>query len=352
MNPPHVVLIVGDFRVPDFTRMRFREPRLESLLGLLRNAGIRDSAELVEARDSNLWGRCLYQYPAVGQRLRPGGVLTLRFALRSIAVPAAIGMARAAAEQMLRDSGFGVQSFDTTVDRRADFGRVVRTEPAAGQKLLPGRTVLLWAGHRPSTGGWLAALILLLCVGAVAAVLFLLRRRISGLWAWFAGAVQRGPATPPQPQVPGLTEQDVDDLKSLLPTLKMDRGAVTRLEEEMFELRAEVRRLAEQLKPAAVAAEEPDRSKDLTRAYTKAVESDDPKSFLEQAHPTIVALSGRHILDAGVAPVLNSPNPTPARSCWYKVKTAGCSSPDWERPRPILATSNSATWPSTAVSRR
>jgi len=302
-NPPHVVLSVGDFRIPDFTRMRFREPRLESLLVLLRNAGVRDSTELVEVRDSNLWGRCIYQSPGVGQRLRPRGVLTLRFALRAIAVPEAIGMTKAAAEQLLRDSGFGVQSFDTTVDRRADFGRVVRTEPAASQKLLPGRTVLLWTGHRPSSGWWLTALILLLCVGAVATVLFLLRQRISELLAWFAGSVQRGPATPPQPQVPGLTEQDVDDLKSLLPTLKMDRGAVTRLEEEMFELRAEVRRLAEQLKPVAVAAEEPDRSMGVVRAYNTAVESG-AEGSLEQLRPVSVALSGRHVVDAGVAPVL------------------------------------------------
>jgi hypothetical protein len=124
------------------------------------------------------------------------------------------------------------------------------------------------------------------------------------LVGWFARFVQRAPAATPPPEVPGLTEADIDDLKSLLPTLKVDRGVVTRLEEEMFELRAEVRRLAEQLKPASVAAEEPDRSKDVTRAYNAAIENDDPKRFLEQTHPVSVALSGRHVLDAGVAPVL------------------------------------------------
>jgi hypothetical protein len=304
MNPPHVVLSVGDFRIPDLTRLRYREPRLESLLVLLRNAGIRDSTEVVEARDPHLWGRCVYQYPGVGQRLKPGGVLTLRFALRAIAVPGVVGLTKAAAEQVLRDSGFGVQSFDTTVSRRTEFGRVVRTEPAAGQKLLPGHTVLLWVGRRPPVGAWLAALIALLGLGALVAGFLLLRRRIPGLVGWFTQVVQRVPAATPPPEVPGLTEQDVADLKSLLPTLKLDRGVITRLEEEMFELRAEVRKLAEQLKPPPVAAKEPDRSKEVIRAYNEAIDSASPAGFLEHRKPVSVALSGRHVVDAGVAPVL------------------------------------------------
>jgi hypothetical protein len=303
-DPPHVVLSVGDLRVPDFTRLRYHEPRLESLLLLLRNAGIRDSTEVVEARDQNQWGRCVYQHPAVGQRLRPGGILTLRFAQRSVAVPAAIGMARVAAEQLLRDSGFGVQSFDTAVDRRTDFGRVVRTEPAAGQKLLPGRTVLLWTGRRPPPGWWFAALIVLLCLGVLSVGIFLLRCKISGLVGWFTRFVQRVPAVPLPPEMPGLTPEDVDNLKSLLPTLKLDRGAVTRLEEELFELRVEVRKLAEQLRPAPVTAETPDRSREVTRVYNEAIESENPKGFLEKTRPVSVALSGRHVVDAGVAPLL------------------------------------------------
>jgi hypothetical protein len=303
MNPPHVVLSVGDFRIPDLTRQRYREPRLESLLVLLRNAGVRDSTEVVEARDSNLWGRCVYQYPGVGQRLRPGAVLTLRFALRTIAVPGVVGMTKAAAEQVLRDSGFGVQSFDTTVNERREFGRVVRTEPATGQ-MLPGRTVLLWVGRRPSAGAWLAVLIGLLCLGVLVAALFLLRRRIPGLAGWFTQFVQRVPAASPPPEVPGLTEADVADLKSLLPTLKLDRGVITRLEEEMFELRAEVRKLAGQLRPSPVAAQEPDRSREVIRAYNEAVESASPAGFLERMKPVSVALSARHVVDAGVAPIL------------------------------------------------
>ena len=303
MNPPHVVLSVGDFRIPDFTRYRYREPRLESLLVLLRNAGIRDSTEIVEARDSNLWGMCIYQSPGVDQRLRPGAVLTLRFALRAIAVPGVVGMTKAAAERVLRDSGFGVQSFDTTVSRSTEFGRVVSSEPASGQ-MLPGRTVLLWVGRRPPAGAWLAALIMLLCLGALVAGFFLLRRRIPGLAGWFTRFVQRAPAATRPPEVRGLTDEDVADLKSLLPTLKLNRGVVTRLEEEMFELRAEVRKLAGQLKPSLVAAEEPDRSREVIRAYNEAIESASPAGFLEHMKPVSVALSGRHVVDAGVAPVL------------------------------------------------
>lgn len=303
MNPPHVVLIVGDFRIPDLTRLRYREPRLESLLVLLRNAGIRDSTEVVEARDSNLWGRCVHQYPGVGQRLRPGAVLTLRFALRAITVPGVVGMTKAAAEQVLRDSGFGVQSFDTTVSERNEFGRVVSSEPATGQ-MLPGRTVLLWVGRRPPAGAWLAALIGLLCLGALVAAFFLLRCRIPGLAGWFTQVVQRVPAATPPPEVPGLTEADVADLKSLLPTLKLDRGVITRLEEEMFKLRAEVRKLAEQLRPSPVAAQEPGRSREVIRACNEAIESASPAGFLEHMKPVSVALSARHVVDAGVAPIL------------------------------------------------
>ncbi len=307
MNPPHVVLSVGDFRVPDFAGTRFHEPRLDSLLVLLRNAGVRDSTEVVEAQDPSQWGTCIYPSPGVGQRLKPGATLTLRFALRAIAVPSVVGMTAAAAAQMLGDSGFGVQSYDTTVSRPADFGRVVRAEPAVGQKLLPGRTVLLWTGRRPPAGAWLAALIVLLCLGALVAGFFLLRRRVPGLAGWFnqvVQRVQRVPATPPPPVVPGLTTEDVAELKSLLPTLMLDRGVVTRLEKEMFALRAEVKRLAEQLRPASTAAEAHDRSGEITLTYNKAIASASPVGFLDELHPVSVSLSGRHVVDAGVAPVL------------------------------------------------
>ena len=308
MNPPHVVLSVGEFSVPDFARLRYREPGLESLLVYLRNAGIRDSTEVVEARDSNLWGRCIYQYPGQGRRLRPGATLTLRFALRAIVIPGVAGMPAAAAEQMLRDSGFGVQSFDTTVSRRTEFGRVVGTEPAAGQKLLPGRTVLLWVGRRPPAGAWLAVLITLLCLGALAAGLFLLRRRVPGLMRWFTEVVQRVqrvPATPPPAEVPGLTEQDVADLKHLLPSLKLDRGVITRLEREMFELRVEVGKLTEQLEPEPVAAKLSDHEAgESVSVYNRAVAGASPASFIEQTRPLSVALSRGRPLEPGAAPVV------------------------------------------------
>jgi len=307
MNPPHVVLTLGDLRVPDLTRLRYREPRLESLLVLLRNAGVRESTELVESRDAQLWGRCIYQYPGQGQRLRPGGALMLRFALRAIPVPDVIGMTQAAAEQTLRDSGFGVQAFDTTASRRDEVGRVFGTEPASGQELLPGRTVLLWIGRRPPAGWWVAALITLLCLGALAAGFFLLRRRIPGLVGWLTQAVQRVqsvPTPPPPAEVPGLTEKDVADLKSLLPTLKLNCGVVTRLEKEVFELRAEVRRLTEQLKPEPVADEEPALPGEATKAYNEAIASASPVGFLEQLKPVSVTLSGKQVVEPGVAPVL------------------------------------------------
>ena len=322
MNPPHAVLSVGDFRIPDLTRLRYREPGLENLLVLLRDAGIHDSLEIVEARDSSLWGRCIYQYPGVGQRLRPGGVLILRFALRAIAVPGVVGMTAVAAEQMLRDSGFSVQSYDTTVSRRKEFGCVVGSEPAAGERLLPGRAVLLWIGRRPPAGGWIAVLIVLLCLGALAAGLFLLRRRIPGLAQWVTQVVQRlqrVPAAPPPAEVPtGLTEQDVADLKSLLPTLKLDRGVITRLEKEIFELRAEVRKLTEQSgpqpEPLPAAAKEPDQSKEIVRTYNQEIASASPVGFLEHLRPVSVALSGKRVVDAGVPPVLEF---TESHAGWF-----------------------------------
>jgi hypothetical protein len=308
MRPPHAVLSVGDYRVPDFTRRRYHQPRLESLLALLRDAGIRESTEVVEARDSNLWGRCVYQFPPEGRRLRPGATLMLQFALRAIPIPSVAGMTGAAAEQMLRDSGFSVQSFDTTVSRRAEFGRVVGTEPAAGQRLLPGRTVLLWTGRRPPAGWWLAVLITLLCLGALAAGFFLLRRRIPGLMRWFTEVVQRVqrvPATPPPAEVPGLTEQDVADLKHLLPTLKLDRGVITRLEKEMFDLRTEVSKLAERLEPEPVAEKVSDyQAGENVSVYNRAIAGASPASFIEQTRPLSVALSRGRPLEPGAAPVV------------------------------------------------
>jgi hypothetical protein len=318
MNPPHVVLSVGELRVPDFAQLRHGEPRLESLLLLLRNAGVRESTEIVEAQDPSLWGKCTYQYPDEGQRLRPGGSLMLRYALRAIAVPAVVEMTQAAAEQLLRDSGFVVQSYDTTVSRRAEFGRVVSTEPAAGQKLLPGRTVLLWVGRRPPAGWWLAVLITLLCLGALAAGFFLLRHRIPGLAGWFTQLVQRvqrvPAAPPPAIEIPGLTQQDVADLKSLLPTLKLNRGVVTRLEKEVFELRAEVRKLAERLEPEPAAAEVPERPGEVTKAYNEAIASSSPVGFLEQLKPVSVTLSGKRVVEPGVPPVLEF---TESHAGWF-----------------------------------
>lgn len=313
MRPPHVVLTVGDFRVPDFARLRHGEPELEGLLLLLRNAGIRDSMEVVETQDANLSGRCLSQYPAAGRRLRPGGALMLRYALRPIPVPAVAGMPQAAAELIVKESGFGIQSYDTTVRRREEFGRVVATEPAAGQELLPGRTVLVWVGRRPPAGWWLGALITLLCLAALAAGLYLLRRRFPGLLAgvvaWFTRVVQRiqrVPATPPPPEVPGLTEQDVADLKHLLPSLKIDRGVITRLEKEVFELRAEVKKLTEQAKPepdtAETAKSEP--SAGIIKAYNDAIACASPVGFLEKLRPVSVALTSKKVVDAGVPPLL------------------------------------------------
>lgn len=313
MTPPHVVLSVGEFRVPDFARLRYHEPGLESLLAHLRNAGIRDSMEVVETRDANLSGTCRFQFPAPGQRLRTGGALILRYALRPLPVPVVTGMLPATAEQVLKGSGFGIQSYDTTVRQREDFGRVVVTEPAAGQELLPGRTVLVWVGRRPPVGWWLGVLIALLCLGALAAGLYLLRRRFPGLLAevvaWFARVVQRVervPATPPTLEVPGLTEQDVADLKHLLPSLKIDRGVITRLEKEVFELRAEVKKLTEPSKPEPVAAEtvKSEPSGGVTRAYNEAIASASPVGFLEKLRPVSVTLSSRKVVDAGVPPSL------------------------------------------------
>jgi len=313
MRPPHVVLSVGEFRVPDFARLRYGEPELEGLLLLLRNGGIRDSMEVVETQDANLSGRCLSQYPAAGRRLRPGEALMLRYALRPIPVPVVAGMPQAAAELVIKESGFGIQSYDTTVRRREEFGRVVATEPAAGQELLPGRTVLVWVGRRPPAGWWLGALITLLCLAALAAGLYLLRRRfpglLAGIVAWFTRVVQRiqrVPATPPPPEVPGLTEQDVADLKHLLPSLKIDRGVITRLEKEVFELRAEVRRLTEQSKPATDAAEavKPEPSGAIIKAYNDAIASASPVGFLEKLRPVSVSLSSKKVVDAGVPPTL------------------------------------------------
>jgi len=313
LRPPHVVLSVGEFRVPDFARLRYGDPGLESLLLQLRSAGIRDSMEVVETQDQNLSGRCQFQSPAAGQRLRAGGTLMLRYALRPIRVPIVAGMLPATAEQVIKESGFGFQAYDTTVRRREDFGRVVVTEPASGQELLPGRTVLVWVGRRPPVGWWFGALVTLVCLGVLAAGIYLLLRRFPGLpagvVAWFARVVrrvERVPATPPPSEVPGLTEQDVEDLKHLLPSLKIDRGVITRLEKEVFELRAEVKRLTEQQKPESVAAETPksEPSAGIIKAYNDAIASASPVGFLEKLRPVSVALTSRKVVDAGVPPTL------------------------------------------------
>ena len=126
--------------------------------------------------------------------------------------------------------------------------------------------------------------------------------------AWFTQVVQRVqrvPATPPPPEVPGLTEQDVADLKHLLPSLKLDRGVITRLEKEMFDLRTEVSKLTERLEPEPVAAKVSDQQPgEIIKAYNRAIAGSSPASFFEQAGPLSVALSGRKVVEPGAPPVV------------------------------------------------
>jgi hypothetical protein len=105
--------------------------------------------------------------------------------------------------------------------------------------------------------------------------------------------------------VPGLTEQDVADLKHLLPSLKLDRGVITRLEREMFELRVEVGKLTEQLEPEPVAAKLSDHEAgESVSVYNRAVAGASPASFIEQTRPLSVALSRGRPLEPGAAPVV------------------------------------------------
>jgi serine/threonine-protein kinase len=120
---------------------------------LLQNNGFIVKAEYV-ADDTVPKSQVISQNPNAGQKLKPGQTVTIQVSSgkEAVEVPDVTGQSVATASNTLGQRGFQVDQKSESNDS-VPSGRVIRTEPKAGDKVEPGSTVVLVvsSGPKPTT---------------------------------------------------------------------------------------------------------------------------------------------------------------------------------------------------------
>ncbi len=132
--------------VPDVTG----QP-IDAARAALDELGLRVKVQEQESADREP-GTVLAQSPRAGSTARVNDTVTLTVAAepKTTAVPDVVGRSQAVAEQRLQDAGFAVRTTtEDTTDATQD-GRVISTDPAAGQQANTGATITIVIGRATS----------------------------------------------------------------------------------------------------------------------------------------------------------------------------------------------------------
>jgi serine/threonine protein kinase/beta-lactam-binding protein with PASTA domain len=124
---------------------------VEAARATLDELGLRVKITEQESADREV-GTILSQTPRGGAAARVGDAVTIVVAAepRSAAVPDVVGRSQANAEKRLQDAGFVVRITQEEATDASQDGRVISTDPAAGQQANTGATITIVIGRAPA----------------------------------------------------------------------------------------------------------------------------------------------------------------------------------------------------------